>query len=159
MDGLPSLLLACGRWVADLTRAAAPTLALLPPTCKQAVAHTTMVCFGAAPSYYTPGFGPWPLAWGWCVMGAFVGALVSIAALLLVVGPGALLAARPRDADTAAAEVLRAYAAGGESEVQALAAQAGEPPLDMLCKLLAAALGRTRSAGQTGPRRRPRPAA
>ena len=82
MDALPSILLACGRWVAELTRGAAPALALLPPTCKQAVAHTAMVCMGASPAYYAPGFGPWPLAWGWCLLGALLGALASSAVLL-----------------------------------------------------------------------------
>ena len=49
-------------------------LALRPPTCEQAAAHATLVCMGAEPAYYAPGFGPWPLAWGWFALGLLLGA-------------------------------------------------------------------------------------
>ena len=37
---------------------------------------------GASAVYYTPGFGPWPLGWGWFLLGALTGVLLLSAVLL-----------------------------------------------------------------------------
>ena len=80
--------------------------------------HAALVCAGASPVYYTPGFGPWPLGWGWFLLGALTGVLLLSAILLGSYQAGAWglspPANRPRDADAAAAEVLRAFTAVAE---------------------------------------------
>ena len=160
MDTAVRALLSGGEWAARLARGAVPTLALLPPTCKQAAAHAALVCVGVEPAYFAPGFGPWPLAWGWFAVGVLLGAA-------LVAGIWCAWASRqpamPRSLApelAAANEVLMAFHAGGEAELRALAAQAGTAPMEMLCGVLAAALGRPMHAPPSvaGIRRRQRPA-
>ena len=43
--------------------------ASLPPSCRQSVAHALLTCGGGAPAYFTPGFAPLSLAWGWLLVG------------------------------------------------------------------------------------------
>ena len=62
------------QWAVLAARQAAPALAQLPPTCRDALAHTALVCAGATPAYYPPGWGPWCLSWGWFCLGALSGA-------------------------------------------------------------------------------------
>ena len=56
------------------SRAALAFLAALPGDCKLATLHAAAVCSGQAPSYTTPGFGPFALAWGWMLVGMMIGA-------------------------------------------------------------------------------------
>jgi len=58
-------------------RAAFVFLAALPTDCKLASMHATLLCMGEVPTYVTPGFGPFSLAWGWVIVGMFVGAAVT----------------------------------------------------------------------------------
>ena len=60
MEAVARILLSGG--AAGMARGAVPALALLPPTCKQAAAHAALVCVGASPTYFAPGW-PWPLSW------------------------------------------------------------------------------------------------
>ena len=49
----------------------------LQPSCRQSVAHALLTCGGATPAYFTPGFAPLGLAWGWLLVGLLLGALAS----------------------------------------------------------------------------------
>ncbi|CAE7235143.1 unnamed protein product [Symbiodinium sp. CCMP2592] len=49
--------------------------ASLPPTCRESMAHAALTCSGATPRYFTPGFGPLALGWGWLVVGVLIGLL------------------------------------------------------------------------------------
>ena len=49
----------------------------LQPHCRQNVAHALLICGGATPAYFTPGFAPLGLAWGWLLVGLLLGALAS----------------------------------------------------------------------------------
>ena len=152
----PSLLshaVAWGAWAAargwDTARAAAG----LPPTCRQAVAHAALVCTGADPVYFSAGFAPLSLAWGWLLLGLALGVLLR--PVLAAWGPTLLhrvvatpvLAqrepSRPTAAEVranAAAEVLRCVALGGENELRALAAGAGLSPAALAAALAAPGL-------------------
>ena len=43
--------------------------ACLRATCRQAAAHAAMVCSGMHPVYFSAGFAPLSLAWGWLLLG------------------------------------------------------------------------------------------
>ena len=58
--------------------------ASLPPTCRESLAHAALPCSGAIPRYFTPGFGPLALAWGWLLLGVLLGLLFRRAAAALV---------------------------------------------------------------------------
>ena len=47
--------------------------ASLPPTCRNSLAHAALTCGGMTPRYYTAGFAPLQLAWGWLVVGVLCG--------------------------------------------------------------------------------------
>ena len=49
--------------------------ASLPPTCRESLAHAALTCGGMTPRYYTAGFAPLQLAWGWLVVGLLCGML------------------------------------------------------------------------------------
>ena len=49
--------------------------ASLPPTCRESLAHAALTCSGAVPRYFTPGFGPLALGWGWLLLGVLLGLL------------------------------------------------------------------------------------
>ena len=59
-------------WSSLLNRAA-PALAQLPSTCREALTHTALVCTGTPPTYYPPGWGPCSLCWGWFLPGCCCG--------------------------------------------------------------------------------------
>ena len=94
---------------------------------------------GGAPTYYPAGWGPWCLSWGWFGLGVALGALA--AGIILFLGlphqhgaasdaPFPLVGARPRSTSWPARQ----------SELQALATQAGAPAEGLLCRLLREAL-------------------
>eukprot|EP00439_Symbiodinium_sp_Y106_P052263 s6992_g7.t1 len=58
--------------------------ASLPPTCRESMAHAALTCSGATPRYFTPGFGPLALAWGWLLLGVLLGLLSRRAAEAIV---------------------------------------------------------------------------
>ena len=43
--------------------------ASLPHTCRESLAHAALTCSGTTPRYFTPGFGPLALGWGWLLLG------------------------------------------------------------------------------------------
>ena len=60
------------------SRAATALLAASGP-CKGAIAYAIYECGGyVPPPRYTPGFGPFSLAWGWCLLGALCGLLLGL---------------------------------------------------------------------------------
>ena len=127
-----------GRWATREAWRAAPSLAQLPPTCREAMAHAALVCAGASPSYYPPGWGPWCLSWGWFCLGALAGGLVVAVSLCLQSTrsrSSLSLTSAQQMWHTAAMHVL-ACAAGEPGELQDLATQAGTSPEDLLCRLL-----------------------
>ena len=67
--------------------------ASLPPTCKESLTHAALTCSGATPRYFTPGFGPLALAWGWLLLGILLGLLFRRAAATMV----ALAGGHPAD--------------------------------------------------------------
>ena len=113
--------------------------ASLPPTCRESLTHAALTCSGATPRYFTPGFGPLALAWGWLLLGVLLGLLFRRAAAALVALAGghapqcapcsweALLrelAARTEDPNRH--EVLQYLLQGGEAAVRDLS-QATKP--------------------------------
>ena len=48
------------------------------------MAHAALTCSGATPRYFTPGFGPLALAWGWLLLGVLLGLLSRRAAEAIV---------------------------------------------------------------------------
>ena len=137
------------QWAVRTARQAAPALAQLPPTCRDALAHTALVCAGATPAYYPPGWGPWCLSWGWFCLGVMSGAAATAFLVwrAMPIRPhAAATASSPPPWHVAATHVL-SCAAGGPAELKALATQAGTSPEDLLCNLFreATAAGATRS--------------
>ena len=123
------------RWLAAAARQAAPAMAHLAPTCRQAALHATLACMGAAPQYYLPGWGPCSHCWGWLCVGAVLGGL--LVSLLWL--QQALRRATPPAWTTAAEEILHCVATGGEHEFLALADAAGQTPAELPCRVLHAA--------------------
>ena len=64
--------------------AGAYSAASLPPTCRESLTHAALTCSGVTPRYFTPGFGPLALAWGWLLLGVLLGLLFRRAAAALV---------------------------------------------------------------------------
>ena len=53
--------------------------AAAPRVCKDALIFSGNICAGYEPmQYYSSGFGPFPLAWGWLLVGVLVGFLVGL---------------------------------------------------------------------------------
>ena len=65
--------------------------ASLPATCRESLAHAALTCSVATPRYFTPGFGPLALAWGWLLLGVLLGLLFRRAAAALVAMAGGYL--------------------------------------------------------------------
>ena len=146
---------------------AARAAAGLPATCRQAAAHAALVCSGMDPVYFSAGFAPLSLAWGWLLLGLLLGALLRpyiatcTLALLQLAPPTRALMARaplqPADARAnAAVEVLRCVALGGHDELRALATGAGLTPA-ALAEALALSSAASAAAMPSHPRRRNRP--
>ena len=143
------------QWAVRTARQAPPALAQLPPTCRDALAHTALVCAGATPAYYPPGWGPWCLSWGWFCLGVLSGAAATafLVRRTMPIRPhAAATLSSPPPWHVAATHVL-SCAAGGPAELKALATQAGTSPEDLFCNLLreATAAGATRSPPQGLP--------
>ena len=105
--------------------------ASLPPSCRQSVAHALLTCGGGAPAYFTPGFAPLSLAWGWLLVGLLTSKVIEQVATRAWPSPAPPVAMGPADAAQraraeAAAELLRCVALGGANEL-ATAAEAGGP--------------------------------
>ena len=115
--------------------------ASLPATCRESIAHAALTCGGVTPSYFTPGFVPLQLAWGWLLVGVLCGILARHVASRWWPSP-----ARPEAPDAladcagawcvAADEVVRSFALAVEAGIWALANQAGQSPVSLLCRLL-----------------------
>ncbi|CAJ1342652.1 unnamed protein product, partial [Effrenium voratum] len=116
---------ALARWGAERAEETAHTVAQLPPTCKEALAHAVIVCAGGAPRYFPPGWGPLCSCWGWFGLGALMGACFALLWLLCRPARGAPAPQPPWL--TAAREVLDCVAEGGHAELRGLAGQAGMP--------------------------------
>ena len=123
--------------------------ASLPPTCRESLAHAALTCSGATPRYFTPGFGPLALAWGWLLLGVLLGLLFRRAAAALVALAGghapqcapcsweALLrelAARTEDPNRH--EVLQYLLQGGEAAVRDLSQATNRTPTALMAHLL-----------------------
>ena len=140
MTSLLAHVVTLGATVASHGWHAARAAAGLPATCRQAAAHAAMVCSGMDPVYFSAGFAPLSLAWGWLLLGLLLGALLRpfIGAWMLALLQLAPLArapvaraplVQPADARASAAvEVLRCVALGGQDELHALATCAGLTP-------------------------------
>ena len=143
---------ALARWGAERAEETAHTVAQLPPTCKEALAHAVIVCAGGAPRYFPPGWGPLCSCWGWFGLGALMGACFALLWLLCRPARGAPAPQPPWL--TAAREVLDCLAEGGHAELRGLAGQAGMPVEELLCHLLreATSAETTREAAAGGLR-------
>ena len=123
--------------------------ASLPPTCRESLTHAALTCSGATPRYFTPGFGPLALAWGWLLLGVLLGLLFRRAAAALVALAGghapqcapcsweALLrelAARTEDPNRH--EVLQYLLQGGEAAVRDLSQATNRTPTALMAHLL-----------------------
>ena len=71
------------QWGKQMAGESLPALAALPPTCKEALAHTALVCTGSTPSYFPSGWGPCCLCWGWLLLCALLGVAGSRASAML----------------------------------------------------------------------------
>ena len=71
---------AVGQWMAASATTAAAHIAALPTGCWSSIVHAGSTCVGARPhSFPTPGFAPFPLCWGWFLLGLGIGmSLVTI---------------------------------------------------------------------------------
>ncbi|CAE7030350.1 unnamed protein product [Symbiodinium sp. CCMP2592] len=124
--------------------------ASLPPTCRESMAHAALTCSGATPRYFTPGFGPLALGWGWLVVGVLIG-LLSRRAVSAVV---ALAGGRPsphtpsnwealmcelaaRTQDPHRHEVLQYILQGGDTALDELSQASGRTSAPLLAHLLA----------------------
>ena len=74
--GVPFLATAV-RWGLDSARATLPTAAQLPTACRKAAVHAVLTCLVGAPRYFSPGWGPCSLCWGWLCFGLLLGVLVA----------------------------------------------------------------------------------
>ncbi|CAE7669743.1 unnamed protein product [Symbiodinium sp. CCMP2592] len=120
--------------------------ASLPPTCRESMAHAALTCSGATPRYFTPGFGPLALGWGWLVVGVLIG-LLSRRAVSAVV---ALAGGRPSPHTPSNWEALMCELAARTQdphrhEVLQYILQGGETALDEL----------SQASGRTSCARRP----
>ena len=52
--------------------------AAAPRDCKEALFFSGSTCIGVQPKYYSPGFGPFSLAWGWLGVGWLIGLLIGL---------------------------------------------------------------------------------
>ena len=65
-------------WASSAASRSYAVAAAMPTECKQATVHAGQVCAGITPEYHlTPGFGPWPLGWGWMLARIFLGMLLA----------------------------------------------------------------------------------
>ena len=167
MTSLLAHVVTLGATVASHGWHAARAAAGLPATCRQAAAHAAMVCSGMDPVYFSAGFAPLSLAWGWLLLGLLLGALLRpfIGAWMLALLQLAPLARAPvvraplQPADaraSAAVEVLRCVALGGHDELHALATGAGLAPA-ALAEALATSPAASAAAMPSHPRRCNRP--
>ncbi|CAE7943190.1 unnamed protein product [Symbiodinium necroappetens] len=161
-------LFASAAWAASRGWEAARATASLPPTCRQAMAHAALLCSGVEPVYFSAGFGPLSLAWGWLLLGLALGALLRPVLLACVLfaarhagaAPGPLVrpVRSPQDSAharaDAAVEVLRCVALGGRDELHALAASAGLSPAALAEALATPAPAAPATPTSTQPRRR-----
>ena len=118
----------------DAARQAVPTAALLPPNCREAGVHAALVCAGASPVYYQPGWGPCSLCWGWFWAGALAAGLAAV--LLWLRAAGGRGRSPPPAWAEAAAELLGCMSADGEEELATLARATGQSPAELLCHVL-----------------------
>ena len=137
--------------------------ASLPPTCRESLAHAALTCGGMTPRYYTAGFAPLQLAWGWLVVGLLCGMLARTCAGAVLLRYHQAPSCRRQSPDArpqadicerwlhAADEVTRCFALGGEECIGELARQAGQPPVSLLCSLLQQAADASRTDGQHVP--------
>ena len=120
-------------------------LAGLPRDCKLATLHAALVCSGENPSYVTPGFGPFALAWGWMCIGMLLGAMLTYVTLsslgvlrnrYIVIPPApplhtsgaravSLAAVPSTAAQQARQELLEDIVAAGPSALRDMALEAG----------------------------------
>ena len=136
------------QWGSEIAGETAVAAARLPPTCKEALAHSVVVCAGGDPRYFAPGWGPLCVCWGWLCLGAVLGACAVLLILL-----AHQVGRRPAESPawlTAAREVLDCFAEGGLSELRGLASQTGLSAEELLYRLLReAASGSTTSRADT----------
>ena len=120
--------------------------ASLPPTCRESPAHTALTCSGVTPRYFTPGFGPLALGWGWLQLGILLGLLFRRAAATLVALAGGcetgwealLRACLARTQDPHRQAVLQYLLQGGEAALQEVSGASSRTPAPLLAHLLAA---------------------
>ena len=86
------------------------------------MAHALLMCGGGAPAYFTPGFAPLSLAWGWLLLGALLGAT----ATRLVVWTAR--SSFPFASRTRAAALRRQVPARTRERSRGAAAMRGVPP-------------------------------
>ena len=127
-----SLVWIWGSWFLERAGRITPSLANLPGTCREAALHTVLVCVGAPPSYFPPGWGPCSHCWGWFFLGAVLGAGV----VLIFLALRSSRTQAPRTCWISAVEdVLACVAEGGAQELQVLAARSGLTPDALLRNL------------------------
>lgn len=61
------------QWIFSLGSSGYHAFRVLPADCKEAIAHTALACSGDAPSYYSHGFAPLAVSYGWLLMGFLCG--------------------------------------------------------------------------------------
>ena len=130
------------QWGSSLVNRAAPALAQLPSTCREALTHTALVCTGTPPTYYPPGWGPCSLCWGWFSLGCCCGIIACVALLTPwhVAQPRERNLPRPpQHTQTwwiAAQELLASVPESGMQELRQVATATGSTPEELLCLLL-----------------------
>ena len=120
--------------------------ASLPPTCRESLAHTALTCSGVTPRYFTPGFGPLALGWGWLLLGILLGLLFrrAVATLAALAGgcetgwEALLRECLARTQDPHRQAVLQYLLQGGEEALQEVSGASGRTPATLLAHLLAA---------------------
>ena len=123
--------------------------ASLPPTCRESLAHAALTCSGATPRYFTPGFGPLALAWGWLLLGVLLGLLFRRAvATMAALAGGHTAESAPcsweallrelsaRTQDPHRHEVLHYLLQGGEAAARELSQASHCTPAALLARLL-----------------------